>query len=203
MEILVVIIILLCFVRKVPPNTLIIIDRNSHYHKTKRSGFYFMGTNDKVTTKISLTPSYRTLTDYYETDDGKIIAVTISCFYHAHNLDTVQQSLANVRRSIDDILKSSVYFAVGNFTYSQIMATNRHDFDDRVSDNLVGELESIGVSVSSSRVAIVPNVAYGVRCFKPHVSNGCYSTSGKPLHSHDTAIKTHDIYKDGPIISKK
>ena len=48
-------IILFCVfcVRKVPPHTVIIIDKNSHYLKTKKSGYYIMLPNYKVTTKIS------------------------------------------------------------------------------------------------------------------------------------------------------
>ena len=40
-------------IKKVPPHTVIIVDKNSHYLKTKKSGFYIMLPGYKVTTKIS------------------------------------------------------------------------------------------------------------------------------------------------------
>ncbi len=199
---IIIILVLICFLRKVPPHTLIIIDRNAHYLKTKRSGFYFLWPMDKVTTTVSRTPITRTLTDYFETDDGKVISATVSCRYQASNLDIVQQSLSNIRRSVDDIIKSAAYFAIGNYTFAHIVRLSNHEFTDKVRDNLKSELESIGVSVLASHVSITPTVVYGLPCFKPHVSSSCSGGSASTPHSHNEAIQVNDIYKNGPIISK-
>lgn len=199
---IIILIILFCFLRKVPPNTLIIIDRNNHYLKTKRSGFYFLWPSDKVTTTVSKTPITRSLYDYYETDDGKILSATVTCKYQASDLDNVQYSLSNLRRSVDDIIKSAAYFAIGNYTFSQIVKLSNHEFSDKIRDNLKSELESIGVSVIASHVSVTPASISGVPCFKPHVSNSCSGGSASTPHLHNDAIKMNDIYINGPIISK-
>ena len=58
MEFIVIIILIIIFgsfIKFVPANTVIIVDRNSHYLKTKRSGMYlFNPATDKVTTKIPI-----------------------------------------------------------------------------------------------------------------------------------------------------
>ena len=193
----IILLILICFFRKVPPQSLIIIDRNSHYLKTKRNGFYFLWPMDKVTTTVSKNPLSRTLTDYYETDDGKVISATVTCRYKADDLDRVQQALADVRRS-------SAYFAIGNYTFAQIVRLNSHEFADKVRDNLRDEFASLGISLLGSHVSIVPTVTYGLPCFKPHVSNNCGLGSASTPHAHtrSEAIQSKDIYRNGPIISK-
>lgn len=201
---IIILLILICFLRKVPPQTLIIIDRNSHYLKTKRSGLYFLWPMDKVTTTVSRTPTTRTLTDYYETDDGKVISATVSCRYNAQDLDKVQQSLASVRRSVDDVIKSAAYFAIGNYTFAHIVRLSNHEFTDKVRDNLGSELRALGISLLGSQVSITPTVTQGLPCFKPHVSNNCGIGSASTPHTHTRyeAIQAKDIYRNGPIISK-
>ena len=62
------------FLKAVPANTVIIIDRNSHYLKTKKSGFYFFNpATDKVTTKISKYIINKNYSDFFETHDGKTV----------------------------------------------------------------------------------------------------------------------------------
>ena len=129
LELIIILLIFLApFVRKVPLNTVVIIDRNGHYLKTKRRGFYFLFPSDEVTTTISTSPLVRTLTDYFETDDGKLIQATIFCRYQAHNLNNVLQALSNVRRSVDDIIKSSAHFAISNYPINHIMGINNQEF---------------------------------------------------------------------------
>lgn len=200
MEIIIILFIffVLPFLRKVPPNTVVIIDRNGHYLKTKHNGWYFLSPSDKVTTTISTRPVSRTLSNFYETDDGKIVHATISCRYHAHNLTNVLQALSNVRRSVDDIIQSSAYFAINNYTFSDIMGVHNHEFSDRVKDNLVSEFSSIGISLSNMQIYVSPTASAGVACFRPHESS-CYRDSKNP-HNHDKSLMIGDKFTNGPII---
>ena len=110
--IFVIIIILSVFVKVVPANSIIIVDRNSHYLKTKRGGFYFFNpSTDKVTTQISKLQTNKLYSDVFETHDGKLVRVVFCVTYHAEDLDEVLSALERVRRSIDDVMNSSVYSA--------------------------------------------------------------------------------------------
>lgn len=194
MEIIVfLVIIILCFVRKVPPNTVLIIDKNSHYHKTKRRGYYLLTKGCKVTTMISTNTLTRILTDLYESYDGKPVSLTIHCAYKAEDLDAVLESLSNIRRSIDDIIKSSAYFAVGNYNASDILKESA-EFANKIRDNLVSELSTIGVKLVGlsvvNQVYQYPNKAY----FKPHVSGHdvCNTTDFNDCANKEIGINDED-----------
>ena len=200
-ELIIVIFIFLApFIKKVQPNTVIIIDRNGHYLKTKHRGFYILLPSDEVTTTISTSPLIRTLTDYFETDDGKLVQATISCRYYATNLTNVLQSLANVRRSIDDIIKSSAHFAISNYPIHHIMGVNNQEFSEKVRSNLINVFNSIGLTLSNMKVSVSLTVPSGKAAFRPHESS-CYRTNETP-HSHDKSLMIGDKFKNGPIIYK-
>ena len=56
-ELIIIILIFLApFIKKVPPHTVVIIDRNGHYLKTKSRGWFILLPSDEVTTTISTTP---------------------------------------------------------------------------------------------------------------------------------------------------
>ena len=75
--ILLIIIILLVYVRTVPANTAIIIDRDTHYHKTVRRGFYFMlPGRDKITTQVSTNKITKYYANNFETHDGKVVSIS-------------------------------------------------------------------------------------------------------------------------------
>lgn len=191
---------LIPFLKKVPPNTVIIIDRNGHYLKTKHHGFYLLFPNDKVTTTISTRPISRTLSAYYETDDGHIVEAVVNCRYHAHNLNDVLQALANVRRSVDDIIQSAAYFAINNYKLSDIMGVHNHEFSNAVRANLASEFSSIGISLANMQMRVLPSRITGVACFRPHESS-CYRDSTNP-HKHDKSLMIGDKFTNGPIIYK-
>ena len=167
-------IILFCVfcIRKVPPHTVIIVDKNSHYLKTKKSGYYIMLPGYKVTTKISTNKLFRTLSDYYETYDGQTAVISVTCGYQSTNLEDTIEDLSNVRRSIDDIIKSSVYFAVNNYNSSDIRKLS-DDFKMKVYDNMRLELDEIGVVLSNFtiRTSITTTAPYPLVYFKPHISS--------------------------------
>ena len=195
-----IIICLLPFIKKVPPNTAVIIDRNGHYLKTKRHGYYFLFPSDKVTTTISTKRISRTLGAYYETDDGHIVQAVVNCSYHAHNINEVLQSLSNVRRSVDDIIQSAAYFAINNYKLVDIMGAHNHEFSNSVRANLTNEFNSMGLSLSNMQIRVFPSTITGVACFRPHES-GCYRDLQNP-HKHDKSLMIGDKFTNGPIIYK-
>lgn len=191
---------LLAFVRKVPTNTVIIIDRNGHYLKTLSRGFYILGPFDEITTRIAKTPTLRVLTDFFETDDGKLVSATVSCRYHADNITNVLQSLGEVRRSVDDIIKSAAHFAISNFPIQYIIGANTNEFSEKVRANLVSEFNSIGISLSYFKITVSDATYSGVSAFRPHESS-CYR-EGNVKHNHEEPLIPNDKYNDGPIIYK-
>lgn len=200
-ELIIIIIIFLApFIKKVPYNTVVIIDRNGHYLKTKHKGWYILWPSDEVTTTISTSPLTRNLTDYFETDDGQLVQATIFCRYHATNLTNVLQALENVRRSVDDIIKSSAHFAISNYPIKHIMGINNHEFSEKVRSNLTNEFNSIGLTLSNAKISVSLTVPSDKTAFRPHQSS-CYKSNEKP-HSHDKSLMIGDKFKNGPIIYK-
>lgn len=171
----------------VPPNSIYIIDRDTHYYKTLTAGQRIHLTKrDKITTRISATPINRVISDYYETEDGGTVYAEISCTYASNDILNTQDLLKSVKRSIDDIIQSSVYFATGSLKSKYISTL----LNTAVKVNLEKELNSLDVKLISDAVyfRFVPNENGNIKCFKPHIS-GCYHTS----------VETKDSFSDGPI----
>ncbi len=179
------------YIRKVPPKTVVIIDKNRHYYKTLRRGYYFLFSNRKVTTKISERELSRSLAEKFETYDGQPIIATITCAYKTDNLESVIESLSQVRRSIDDIILSSVYYTVKNFRKNDLVNASE-EFKTSVLDNLTRELSEIGVSRTSTHISITAPVSiYPINYFKPHVSSHdtCNTTDYNSHEENDDPIK--------------
>ena len=71
----------------VPPESIYIIDRNTHYYKTLTSGKrILLGPNDKITSRISKAPVSRTLNNFFETEDGAIISANVTCIYASNDI---------------------------------------------------------------------------------------------------------------------
>lgn len=171
----------------VPPNSIYIIDRDTHYYKTLTAGQrVHLTRRDKITTRISTAPIKRVISDYYETEDGGTIYAEISCTYASNDILNTQDLLKSVRRSIDDIIQSSVYFAAGSLKSKYISTL----LNTAVKVNLEKELNSLDVKLIDDGVSFrfVPNENGNIKCFKPHIS-GCYHTS----------VETKDSFSDGPI----
>ncbi len=194
-------IILFCIfcVRKVPSNTIIIVDKNSHYLKTKKSGYYIMLPHYKVTTKISTNKLFRNLQDCYETYDGQAAIISVTCGYQSTDLQNTIDTLANVRRSIDDIIKSSVYFAVGNHNAFDIKILTE-EFKMKVFDNMRLELDEIGVILTdfSIRAAIPTMPQAPLVYFKPHISSHdvCNTNDYSDCQPKDFGINDEDPNAD-------
>lgn len=172
---------------RVPLNSIYIIDRNSHYYKTLTSGQKIhLGPNDKITTQISKTPIVRNITDFYETEDGKVLSLKVTCTYSSNDILNTQELLSGVRRSIDDIIQSAAYFAVGSLKSNELNAI----LNETIKQNLRKELASLDVSLISFSITAssIISPTSNITCFKPHISS-----------SFHNAIQTKDDFADGPI----
>lgn len=185
-------------IRKVPNNTVVIIDRHSHYLKTKKSGYYFLRSGDEVTTVISERKLFRTVSDIYQTKDGKIVPLTITCEYRAKRIEDVLDSLKNIRRSIDDIIKSATYYAVNALNFKDILS-NVAILEDELNNNLTNELNSISVTLIGFRIYSNYNaVPSNTKQYTPN-RDKCYGTDTKN-YKHETAIiDNYSSNNDGPI----
>ena len=162
-------IILVSYVRSVPPNTVQIIDRNTHYLKTKRHGFYFFNPNtDKITTEISKRHLYKRYTNTFETHDGYYVDVTFEVEYHAENLDAVLEALALVRRSVDDVMNGSMYWGTKNFSLSDIKNLPRV-LENEAKSILISEAGELELTVDRFYVtSVYPSSTSEDKVFKPH-----------------------------------
>lgn len=172
--ILLIILVAIIYIKKVPANTVIIIDRNSHYLKTKKSGFYFFNPKtDKITTKISKQQITQYYTNYFETDDGKIIQVAFSSTYHADNLENVLDALKSARRSIYDIMNSSIYWAANNLNINDIMLTSFTLLRKEAYEKLIAEARTLNISIDNFKILQVTQVGRSpsIEPFKPHLNS--------------------------------
>ena len=177
MIIFLLIIFCLLFIKVVPSNTVLIIDRNSHYLKTKRNGFYFFNPfTDEITTIISTNELSKTYTNIYETHDGYIFSISLYVRYHATNLDDVLFGLKNARRSINDVMQSCVYWSVRNLMLSDFNS-NIENISQEIIPKLLSEAQELHITIDSYKVLNVIKVQSTdtSKCFKPHLSS---SSSG-------------------------
>ncbi len=113
------------FLKKVPNKGAVIIDRNSHYHKQRRFGFYiFNPVTDFVTTIISTNPTTLSYTMVFETHDVKYVSINYSVTYKTDDVDLVLENLKSSRRSIYDIINSSFEYVTSSFMSSDLNAAS-------------------------------------------------------------------------------
>lgn len=163
------------FFKRVPANTVYIIDRNTHYLKTVQKGFFlFNPSTDKITTKISTVPITMRYFDIFETEDGAFLNVSFDVTYHVRNIEDTLYNLEKVRRSIDDIIKSCMYFAMLtlNSKFISMMLVEK-----AFKRNLEGQAMQVGIDINSFHIN---NLVYTTnrQAFKPHKN---YSDSKDPI----------------------
>ena len=96
-------------VRKVPANTTIIIDRNTHFHKKKSYGYYTLNSKtDVITTKVSPYDVTETYNNVFETHDSAFFRIGFEVTYKSENVEMTLSSLEDSRRSIYDIVNCSM-----------------------------------------------------------------------------------------------
>ena len=179
---IIILIVLTNFIKAVPANTVFIIDRNSHYLKTKRRGFYFFNpTTDKITTRISTFAIDKAYTENFETHNGKLARVTFHVKYHAQNLEDVLVALGSVRRSIDDVMNGSIYWSVNNLSLSDFIHTPIA-LKSEAMPKLLSEATELKIKIDEFEIISISELPHGINVtpFKPHLS----SHSTGPIKFH-------------------
>lgn len=169
---------LLYFVRFVPDSRVYIIDRNSHYLKTVKKGFFFFAPyKDEITTIISTFPTTKKYCNVFETEDGKQLLINFSVTYSAKDIDDLLYNLEKVRRSIDDILQSAMYNAVRNINSKSAVVSKV--LPSEFLRNLQAQAMSIGLDIRSHSITSISFlIANQNKAFKPHKN---YSNSPDPI----------------------
>ena len=169
-----VLIILAAYIKKVPLNTILIIDRNTHYLKTKRHGYYFFNPKtDKITTKIStnmVTEYYRNV---FETHDSCFYDLYFAVSYKAENVEMVISSLQDSRRSIYDVINCAVETVIG--TLSDQDLNYRTDLNTPIFQQLESMLEPFYIDVAQFKLYTRTKITSELgeeRKFRKHVSRG-------------------------------
>ena len=166
-------------IKKVPSKTVYIIDRNTHYHKTVKHGFFFFNpTTDKITTEISLSPKTKRYFDFYETEDGRVCSIGFNITYCAQDVDDVLYNLSSTRRSIDDVIQGSMYHAVLSLKLLQITPDSlTREFERNISSQVLG----LCIQIINFKLISLDKVNYSkhsVKVFTPHISRSLGADSG-------------------------
>lgn len=190
--IFIIIIIIATNVKKVPPNTVIIIDRNSHYLKTKRYGHYwFNRSTDRITTEISTNPVIQNYTNIFKTHDDIYYELNYMVSYKAVDLEMVLSSLKDSHRSIYDVINCSVETVVATFSEKDILKGIMNN-QEIFFKQLEAMLEPFYIDATSFRVLNYRKVTndYGsAHKFNRHISSsenpvdGNYGDEDDPFRS--------------------
>ena len=165
-------IVLACLIKKVPANTLIIIDRNGHFHKKKRHGFYILSSRDKVTTYLSSYDSTQYFINTFETHSSTFYRVYFSVTYKSEDLDRSAQSLEDSRRSVYDIINCAAEPVVGSSTTFDTFRSG--NFETALFKQLESTLEPFYIDVKACKLITINSVAPSIgqtQKFQKHVSS--------------------------------
>lgn len=164
-------------VKRVPKNTVYIIDKHTHYCKTVKNGYFYLNpVSHKITTKISTSPITITYSEIFETHDGLLYSVPFQVTYSTKNMEDVLYNLEKVRRSIDDIFQSCMYGAVRSLSKKSM---TRATLEETFRSNLESEAMSIGIDIDNFYIDVFsPVIQNYVKPFKPHKN---YSNAGDPI----------------------
>lgn len=171
---LIIIVLCICYFRIVPPDTVVIVDRNSHYLKTKKHGIYFFNPKtDKVTTEISTNKLSKYYSNIFETDDGKVVYISFYATYHAENIDSVLNSLKSARRSIYDIMNSSIYWATNNLNEKDIIDQKNALLYKEAYEKLISEARVLNISIDEFLITSISRLSNSSNNepFKPHLNS--------------------------------
>lgn len=176
--IFIVIIIFRVLIKKVPKDTVYIIDKHTHYHKTVKNGYFFLNPiSHTITTKISTNPITNTYSDVFETNDGKNLSLAFTVTYSAKNMEDVLYNLEKVRRSIDDILKGCMYSAMLSLNSTII---SKESLSATFLSRLQTEAMSFGLDIHNFDIFVINTSSqYSTsKAFKPHKN---YSDGKDPI----------------------
>lgn len=138
----------------VPRNAAIITDKNSHYYKTKRCGVYFLEKNEVVTSYVSKRPHKEYYIQISESRDGELFYVSYLVDYEAYDVDATLERLKFYRRSITDIIKSSLKTTIENFDFSKQLT----EFLSEASKELTSNFAPFEIRLISMKVFKISEV---------------------------------------------
>lgn len=168
-----VIIFFVFFIRIAPADTAVIIDRKTHYCKTKPHGgiYFFNPLTDKVTTVISTTPYSKQYSEIFETYDSTFVRLSFRVTYQAENVENVLAHLKADRRSIDDIIKCAVASTISSFDFNNVRM-NMRSISKEIQDRMALAVSPFGFIINnytSLLVTPVPEDVGKANKFVPHV----------------------------------
>ena len=171
--IIIVVLILNRYIKKTPPNTALIIDRNTHYHKTVLHGFYlFNPKTDFITTRISTDTAQINYSSVFETHDSRFYGINFYVSYKTNNIQSVLDSLKSSRRSIYDVVNetvSSIFFNYNSQNLSKIA------FRDEIIRELRSNLSAFYIELQDFKIYTLSELPANIgkeRKFKKHISQG-------------------------------
>ncbi len=159
-------------IRKVPKNTILVIDRKSHYLKTKRRGFYFFNpVTDVITSKVSTMPTYSLYRNVFENHNSTFYEIDFSVTYKAEDAERVIQALADSRRSIDDIVNCAMEVLVTSCDNSEMK--NSIDLGKKYRLQVESMIEPFYLDLTDATVfyiQVIPAEIGKYRKFQRHIS---------------------------------
>ena len=164
-------------IRKVPANTTIIIDRNTHFHKKKSHGYYFFNSRtDKITSKISTNEVSELYFNTFETHDSGFYKIVFSVIYKSEDINMTLSALEDSRRSIYDVVNCSMETTIASFRNSDFTNSSIYqNLHEAAFSQLESMLEPFYIDVIDLRIIniISVNSNEGVATkFTKHVSSG-------------------------------
>lgn len=161
------------FIKFAPFGTAVIIDRRTHYCKTKpRGGFYFFNPlTDEVTTMISTIPYTKQYSEIFETYDSNFVRLTFSVTYHAESVESVLAHLKADKRSIDDLIKCAVDSTISSFDLNNVRL-NLQNISEEIKNRMALSVSPFGFIIDnyiSLNLSPINNTLGKGKKFKPHV----------------------------------
>lgn len=171
--IIIVVLILNRYIKKTPPNTALIIDRNTHYHKTVLHGFYlFNPKTDFITTQISTNTTQINYSSVFETHDSRFYHMNFSVSYKTNNIESVLDSLKSSRRSIYDVINSTISSTFFNFEARKL---SEIEFKEELLRELRSNLAAFYIELQNFKIISMSEIPANIgkdKKFKKHISQG-------------------------------
>jgi hypothetical protein len=162
--------------KKCPPNTIIIIDRDTHYFKTVHAGYYTLNKKkDMVTSVISEKVTTQRYNNIFMTHEGKYYEIDFSVSYKCESIDAVQNALQDSRRSIYDIINNAMSIAIKSFTAKDFASVNQDRTTAAIYSQIERMLEPFYIDFQKLYIdrITLEDSAYGEQnVFKKHESQG-------------------------------
>ena len=179
----------------VPPNSAVIVDRNTHYYKTFHSGqrYSLNSATDVVTTYISTSPVMQNYRNVFVTHDSKPFSVSFIVKYKAvDSINDVLEALQKSRRSIYDIVNTAVDTVIS--TYSSNEMTRTKDINDQLSQKIEYTLEPFNIEFIECKIITIINQPdpFISRRFQRHVSR----SEGSSIESLESSRRYTNLTND-------